>query len=320
MDYVYVFSESGVRYRLYNRCAIHFLTVDPISTGPYVPTRPCSEASLSHHSRHGTYPGAFSRERKYDHTSQSDCDPCHSDEKIVLRRSKMYCDQHGRKYVKIKGSDKGERRFYLTKIPALSKKACLLSLIQAILTDFVAWGRVVTCDVSHGNSTITDINRHRFLQVADDFGQVWSRYYGRSAGETVKELWKDHLMLIITLIETTCSIERDRPAKNLATLQQNLVFNAEDIARFLEQNNPHFEYAELLQHLLMTLHLITQMIRSHMKGQHREAIQCADRLHDHVIMVTRYMTDAIYTHLLKSDPHRKYGDTDRDKSEHHKGC
>src|SRR5438132_69120 len=94
--------------------------------------------------------------------------------------------------------------------------------------------------------------KERLLKTPDNIGNSLVPYYGEGTGRKLSELLRKHILLGVDLIEFAKAGDQ----KNFETQDSKWTVNADEIAGFLSQTNPHWTKDDMFdllhQHLTLT--------------------------------------------------------------------
>lgn len=132
------------------------------------------------------------------------------------------------------------------------QELALSNELRLLWEDHVNWTRMVINSIVEGLAD-EDVAVKRLLRNATDMGQVFTRYYGEPIGKHFEKLIHDHLTIAAMLVHAAKVGETEKAAK----LEKDWYANADDIAAFLHQINPHYwsksEWQRMLyEHLRLT--------------------------------------------------------------------
>lgn len=125
----------------------------------------------------------------------------------------------------------------------------------------------------------------RLMQNQEDIGDTISSYYGKSAGEKLTSLLKQHIAIAVDLVSAAIAGNK----ANIKMIDQKWHHNASAIAAFLSSANPYWERSKVVdmlnKHLSLTTDEVTDRIKQDWKGNIKDfdkilkqAIRMADTL------------------------------------------
>jgi hypothetical protein len=167
--------------------------------------------------------------------------------------------------------------------------------MRKLWTDHVVWTRDYIV-AAVGNQPDAEAAAARLLRNQSDLGNAVAVYYGRPAGDKLTGLLKEHITIAVALIKAAKS--KDDPG--FKEQDGKWTKNAEDIAAFLSQANPHWPKATLVE--LMNMHLTTTKaeVVARLSQKWEEDVRAFDAVYDHILK----MSDALSAGIVKQFPEK----------------
>ncbi|MFC3039669.1 glycosyltransferase [Virgibacillus xinjiangensis] len=134
----------------------------------------------------------------------------------------------------------------------------------------------------------------RLLRNQEDIGNAIKPVYGEDAGNKLTDLLKEHIVIAGKIVEAAKNGNEDI----LDELNREWYRNADDIAAFLSDANPHLSNEEVKKLLDMHLELVTDDLLASLEKEWDERIVAIDEGVTHIIL----MADAISEAVVKQFP------------------
>lgn len=129
----------------------------------------------------------------------------------------------------------------------------------------------------------------RLLQNQQDIGNVFKPYYGEAVGDKLAQLLREHIVIAGKVLDAV-------KAGNQADVEKynkEWYANADEIAKFLSDQNPKYSYEQLKQMLHKHLELITEDVTARVKKDWDAEIAAFDKGLEHMIMFGDILTEGI---------------------------
>lgn len=139
-----------------------------------------------------------------------------------------------------------ERNDHAPGVPANEKTLQLTLVLRDRWVGHIFWLRGVSLAVIESNDAAMEVAELQAAANADSIAASIEPYYGTAAKEAFAGLLADHYKWVKTYLAATVS---SNPSMQ-ATATQSLASNAEEIAEFLSEANPHLLKDELQSLLL----------------------------------------------------------------------
>ncbi len=134
-----------------------------------------------------------------------------------------------------------------------------------------------------------DAVTERLLRNQTDLGDAIKPYYGAEAGTKLTSLLKDHIVVATEVVKAAKA--GDNEALNQAN--KKWADNAEELAAFLSNANPHWPKKILAEAFTMHLSFTTDEVVSRLKKKWTADIAAYDKGHEHMLMVADVLTNGI---------------------------
>lgn len=129
----------------------------------------------------------------------------------------------------------------------------------------------------------------RLLRNQQDIGNVIKPYYGEDAGNKLADLLRKHI-LIAGKIVAAAKAGNEADVKKL---EADWHKNADDIAKFLSDANPNWQFKELQDMWYTHLQYITEIVLNRLKGDWKADIAATDKNEIHMIHLADILTEGI---------------------------
>ncbi|MGI2296332.1 glycosyltransferase [Paenibacillus sp. GXUN7292] len=129
----------------------------------------------------------------------------------------------------------------------------------------------------------------RLLRNQQDIGNVIKPYYGEAAGNKLADLLREHILIAGKIVAAAKAGNQAEVNK----LEADWRRNADEIAKFLSEANPNWQFKELQDMLYTHLQLITEIVVSCLKGDWKADIAATDKNEIHLIHLADILTEGI---------------------------
>ena len=120
--------------------------------------------------------------------------------------------------------------------------------MRKLWADHVVWTRDYVVNAVAGSQS-ADESAQRLLRNQEEIGKAIVPYYGKDAGDKLTTLLKEHISIAVDLVAAAKAGDQ----RKLQDADQRWTRNANDIAEFLANANPHWPQAQVAD--LLSLHL-----------------------------------------------------------------
>jgi len=114
--------------------------------------------------------------------------------------------------------------------------------------------------------------KDRLLKTPDNIGNSFVPYYGDGTGRKLAELLRKHVLIGVDLIEFAKAGDQ----KNFETQDSKWTVNADEIARFLSQTNPHWAKDDMFDLLHQHLTLTKKQVEARLYKRWKDAVAAYD--------------------------------------------
>jgi len=167
--------------------------------------------------------------------------------------------------------------------------------MRDLWTDHVIWTRAyvisAVADQPDAQAAAT-----RLLKNQEDIGAAVGTIYGKTAGDRLTSLLKEHIMIAVDLIKYAKS--GDKAA--FAATDAKWARNGDDIADFLSKANPNWPSATLRQMMKMHLSTTTDEVVARLTKNWDADVRAFDAVYDHIMA----MADALSEGIIKQFPEK----------------
>jgi hypothetical protein len=136
----------------------------------------------------------------------------------------------------------------------------------------------------------------RLLKNQDDIGGAVAAFYGRSAGEELTRLLKEHITIAVDVVNAAKAGDKSAYQRADAAWTRN----GHDIAEFLSKANPHWPRTALVQMMDAHLATTTQAVVARLNSKWEDDVRAYDAVQTHIL----HMADALADGIIKQFPAR----------------
>lgn len=160
--------------------------------------------------------------------------------------------------------------------------------MQKVWIDHTIWTRSYIVSAISNRPDQKDV-LDRLLQNQQDIGNVIKPYYGEAAGNKLADLLREHILIAGKIVEAAKAGNQ----ADVKKLDADWHKNADEIAKFLSDANPNWQFKELQDMLYTHLQLITDIVLSCLKGDWKADIAATDENEIHMIHLADILTEGI---------------------------
>lgn len=166
--------------------------------------------------------------------------------------------------------------------------------MRKLWTDHVWWTREYITALAADNTPAANAAAARLMRNQEDIGAAIEQYYGMDAGDELTTLLKSHITIAVDLLNAAKA--GNKTAFNRANTQWQQ--NADQIAFFLSQANPHWPQATLKE--MMRKHLDTTLdeVNAELKEDRAGSVDAFNAVVDHI----DEMSDTLAAGIIKQFP------------------
>ncbi|MMZ63431.1 hypothetical protein D1872_256870 [compost metagenome] len=129
----------------------------------------------------------------------------------------------------------------------------------------------------------------RLLRNQQDIGNLIKPYYGEAAGNKLADLLREHILIAGKIVAAAKANDQAAVKK----LEADWHRNADDIAKFLSEANPNWQFKQLQDMLYTHLQLIAEIVLSCIQGDWKADIEATDKNEIHMIHLADILTEGI---------------------------
>lgn len=181
------------------------------------------------------------------------------------------------------------------KVKSSQQKQCLTPSVielkdhlRKLWIDHVVWTKsyIVT---AFADSDDKDEVLARLLRNQQDIGDAFKPYYGEAVGDKLAQLLREHILIAGKVVAAVLSNNQ----ADVEKYNKEWYANADQIAKFLSDQNPKYSYDQLKEMLHEHLELITDDVTARMKKDWNAEIVAFDKGLEHMIMFADILTEGI---------------------------
>ena len=154
--------------------------------------------------------------------------------------------------------------------------------------EHVLWTRLLLISIAE-NLNDLKATEARLLQNPRDIANIFRRYYGNNAANTIQRLLTEHLVIGADLI-TALKNNNQRLAQELNTKWYK---NADDMAEAFSSINPFYPKEEVRQMLYEHLRLTTNEVSARLKKDYPADIRAYDMVQKEVLKMSEFFVNGI---------------------------
>lgn len=202
--------------------------------------------------------------------------------KLLLTLALVFCMVPTGEAVQAKAMEKGD-------LTCISPKMVELKVaMQKAWIDHTIWTRsYIVSAIS--NRQDQKYVLERLLRNQQDIGNLIKPYYGEAAGNKLADLLREHILIAGKIVAAAKANDQAAVKK----LETDWHRNADDIAKFLSEANPNWQFKELQDMLYTHLQLIAEIVLSCIQGDWKADIEATDKNEIHMIHFADILTEGI---------------------------
>jgi hypothetical protein len=178
---------------------------------------------------------------------------------------------------------------------ASAKGTQLREGMRKLWSDHVIWTREYIVAAIEG-SPDAKAAAARLLKNQEDIGGAVAAFYGKSAGDRLTGLLKQHILIAVDLIGAAKANDQVK----YGAADQQWQKNGEEIADFLSQANPNWPKATLANMMAMHLRTTTKEVQARLNKKWDEDVTAFDEVYTHIL----HMSDALSDGIIKQFPQK----------------
>ncbi|MFD1021085.1 glycosyltransferase [Thalassobacillus hwangdonensis] len=161
--------------------------------------------------------------------------------------------------------------------------------LRRLWVDHVLWtSNYITSATTAGAEDQQQV-LERLLKNQEDIGNAIKPVYGEDAGNELTELLKEHIVIAGKIVDAAKVGDQSK----VDQLNEEWVKNADDIAVFLSQANPHLAKDELKKLLYMHLELVSDDLTASLQKDWEARIAAIDEGMTHIILMSDVIADGV---------------------------
>jgi hypothetical protein len=160
--------------------------------------------------------------------------------------------------------------------------------LRDVWVDHVVWTRQYIV-AAVADASDTDYAAQRLLDNQVDIGTAIKPFYGDDAGDTLTSLLQDHILIAGELLTAA----KAGDSSGLQEAEEKWYQNADDIATFLSDANPHWPKDHLVNMLDDHLALTKTEAVARLTGDYSADINAFDEIHDQAMTMADELADGI---------------------------
>lgn len=160
--------------------------------------------------------------------------------------------------------------------------------LRDLWVDHVIWTRQYIV-AAVADAPDTDYAAQRLLDNQVDIGNAIKPFYGDGAGDTLTTLLQDHILIAGDLLAAA----KAGDSSGLEEAEEKWYQNADDIATFLSDANPHWPKDHLVNMLDDHLALTKAEAVARLTGDYSADINAFDEIHDQAMTMADELADGI---------------------------
>src|SRR3989442_15908208 len=135
--------------------------------------------------------------------------------------------------------------------------------------------------------------KERLLETPDNIGNSLVPFYGEGTGRKLSELLRKHVLLSVDLIEFAKAGDQ----KNFETQDSKWTVNADEIAGFLSQTNPHWTKDDMFDLLHQHLTLTKKQVEARLDKRWNDDVAAFDDVFTEINTVADTISQGIMKHF-----------------------
>ncbi|MEY2426543.1 MAG: hypothetical protein QOI61_2115 [Actinomycetota bacterium] len=164
----------------------------------------------------------------------------------------------------------------------------LAQTMQRLWTDHVVWKRQYLLSALDDQPDMIEAAA-RLLRNQEEIGRLVEKYYGRKAGKRVTSVLKQHMLMVVDLIEAAKNVDRQKYHDIDATLQSN----AQDIADAFGDLNESWVKTELSEMWSLHLELTKAQLTARLEENYDRDVDTFDEILTATLTIADRLSDGI---------------------------
>ncbi len=129
----------------------------------------------------------------------------------------------------------------------------------------------------------------RLLKNQEDIGNAIVPFYGQEAGSKLADLLKEHIKIAVELVDAAKTGDQ----KKFEEADKRWTNNANQIATFLSEANPHWPKKDVTDLLSLHLKITKEEAIARLNGKWEEDIQKFDEIYTEIMVLADALSDGI---------------------------
>jgi hypothetical protein len=175
-----------------------------------------------------------------------------------------------------------------------AKELALRNDMRKLWEDHVTWTRLAIISLTTG-SPDTEATVGRLLRNQDDIGAAVAQFYGDAAGTRLATLLREHIGIAAELVAAAKAGDQAEVARQQARWEAN----ADEIARFLSDANPHWPFQPTREMLHEHLRLTTSEAVARLQGDWDADVAAYDEIHVQALHMADMLSEGIVAQFPK---------------------
>jgi hypothetical protein len=168
--------------------------------------------------------------------------------------------------------------------------------MRKLWSEHVFWTREYVVAAIDGPPAAAEAAAARLMRNQEDIGGAIATYYGAPAGDKLTSLLKEHILIAVDLV---AAAKASQPAK-IQAADARWHLNADEIAAFLSQANPHWPRQPLADAMRMHLETTTAQVLARLHHEYPKDVAAFDAVYEHIL----HMSDVLADGILEQFPAR----------------
>jgi hypothetical protein len=179
-----------------------------------------------------------------------------------------------------------------------ARQAAFHDAMRKLWEDHITWTRLAIVSFAGGLPDL-QATEARLLANQVDIGDAIKPYYGRTAGNRLTALLKEHILGAVALLQAAKSGDQAQ----IATASSAWYANANQIADFLHAANPH-AWPRTTMRAMMKTHLDQTLAEAQhrLQGNFAADVRDYDAVHRHILEMADALSDGIMRQFPKRFP------------------
>lgn len=164
----------------------------------------------------------------------------------------------------------------------------LLNKMNIAWIEHILWTRMLLISIAE-NLKDLDATQARLLQNPKDIADIFRKYYGNNAANTIQRLLTEHLVIGKDLIVAL----KNNNQKLASELNTKWYKNADDIADAFSSINPFYPRETIRRMLYEHLRLTTEEVSARLKKDYAADIRAYDMVQKEILEMSKFFVNGI---------------------------